>query len=128
MQTPNEYSRRYAELCASVDTETRALEVRVGVRTQHLPVFVRMMDKQSGWGYDNGLQTIIPHALTFGVIGYPFVLPDMIGGNAYNGRPSKELYIRWMEVNALLPCVQISIPPWEYDQEVMEYRSCVFDF
>ena len=38
-----------------------------------------MMDKDSRWGYNNGLKTLIPHALTFGVIGYPFVLPDMIG-------------------------------------------------
>jgi len=120
METPNEYSKLYAEMCYSIDEDLRAQEVRVGVQTQHLPVFVRMMDKDSCWGCDNGLKTLIPHALVFGVIGYSFLLPDMVGGNAYHGLPDRELYIRWIEANALLPCVQISIPPWKYDEEVVE--------
>lgn len=41
------------------------------------------MDKDSVWDYQNGLKTIIPAALLFGILGYPFVLPDMIGGNGY---------------------------------------------
>ena len=60
------------------------------------------MDKDSSWGYDNGLRALIPNVLTYGVIGYPFVLPDMIGGNAYTGifigfttLPDRELYIRY---------------------------------
>lgn len=51
-------------MCYSIDPDVRALEVRVGARTQHLPVWVRMMDKDSNWGWDNGLKTLIPHALT----------------------------------------------------------------
>ena len=50
---------------------------------------------------------------------YSFVLPDMVGGNNYGeGHPSKELFIRWLQVSALMPSIQISFPPWEYDQEV----------
>jgi hypothetical protein len=120
VSTPNEYTRKYAEMCAGVDRDLRALEIRVGVQTQRLPVFVRMMDKESTWGEDNGLATLIPHALTFGILGYPFVLPDMVGGNAYHGLPDRELYVRWMEANALLPAIQISIPPWQYDDEVVK--------
>ena len=40
-------------------------------------------DEDSHWGYDNGLQTVIPTALLFSTLGYPFILPDMIGGNVY---------------------------------------------
>ena len=70
-----------------------------------------MGDKESRWGYDNGLKTIIPTALTFGILGYPFILPDMIGGNGYTYGdnddieltetvlPDRELYIRWLQVN-----------------------------
>ena len=119
MITPNDYPKKYAEMCYSIDKNLRAQEVRVGVRTQHLPVLVRMMDKLSCWGYDNGLKSLIPHALTFSVIGYHFILPDMVGGNAYSGLPDRDLYVRWMEANALLPCIQISIPPWQYDDEVV---------
>jgi hypothetical protein len=61
------------------------LETSVGVNTQHLPVFVRMLDKNSNWDNTNGLKTLINTALTFGILGYPFILPDMIGGNAYSG-------------------------------------------
>ena len=71
-----------------------------------------MGDKESRWGYDNGLKTIIPTALTFGILGYPFILPDMIGGNGYTYEgenieltetvlPDRELYIRWLQVNSV---------------------------
>jgi len=120
LTTPNDYTRSYAEMCFDVDRDLRALEVRVGVQTQHLPVFVRLMDKESRWDDDNGLATLIPHVLTFGILGYPFALPDMVGGNAYHGLPDRELYVRWLEANALMPAIQLSIPPWQYDDEVVE--------
>ena len=122
LANPSAYSRLYAETAHAVDPEVRCQEVRVGVRTQHLPLLVRMMDKDSNWTYENGLKTLIPHALLFGVIGYPFMLPDMIGGNAYgsSGLPERELYVRWLQANALLPCMQFSIAPWQYDAEVVK--------
>ena len=49
-----------------------------------MPIFTRLMDKDSHWGRDNGLRSLIPSVLFYGIVGYPFVLPDMIGGNAYN--------------------------------------------
>lgn len=65
------------------------------------------------------------------VLGYPFILPDMIGGNAYTfigdnidfnadtiAYPDKEVYIRWAQVTAFLPSMQFSIPPWHYGDEV----------
>ncbi len=50
--------------------------------------------------------------------GYPFVLPDMIGGNGYNGRPGRELFIRWMQANVFMPAMQFSYVPWDYDEQV----------
>lgn len=85
---------------------------------QNLPIFLRMQDKDSRWGYDNGLKTMIPTLLLMSIQGYPFVLPDMIGGNAYGETASKELYIRWMQSNIFMPSVQFSLVPWKYDQEV----------
>jgi alpha-glucosidase (family GH31 glycosyl hydrolase) len=142
---PSTYSTRYAELAYQIDSDVRHQEVRVGARTQYLPMFVRIMDKDSVWGYENGLRSVIPHVLNFGIIGYPFIIPDMIGGNAYQGLPSiggnayqsmpnKELYIRWLEVNTFLPSVQISIAPWQYDTEtvnitkkMLQIRNQYFD-
>ena len=102
------------------DSDIRHQEVRVGVQTQNLPIFVRMLDKNSNWENKNGLKTLINTALTFGILGYPFILPDMIGGNAYEGnKPDRELFIRWLEATALLPSMQFSIVPWQYDEEVV---------
>ena len=61
---------------------------------------------------------------TLGLLGYPFVLPDMIGGNAYNGRPSKELFVRWAQANAFMPALQFSHLPWDYDEEVRQTIPC----
>ena len=48
-------------------------------------------------------------------------MPDMIGGNGYKGAPSRELYIRWLQVNVFMPSLQISYVPWLYDEEVVEH-------
>ena len=77
-----------------------------------------MGDRFSEWGNDNGLASLIPTLLTSGVLGYPFCLPDMIGGNAYFGRsPSAELLVRWAQASALMPALQFSIAPWDLSAE-----------
>jgi len=79
-----------------------------------------MLDKNSNWDNTNGLKTLINTALTFGILGYPFILPDMIGGNAYSGiKPNRELFIRWLQATPLMPAMQFSIVPWQYDGEVI---------
>lgn len=46
--------------------------------------------------------------LNFGLHGYYYNLPDMIGGNGYDGQKcSKELYIRWMQASFLFPFICI---------------------
>jgi|TARA_B100001142_G_scaffold326087_1_gene380901 alpha-glucosidase (family GH31 glycosyl hydrolase) len=72
-----------------------------------------MGDRFSDWGIENGLGSIIPALLTSGVLGYPFCLPDIIGGNAYFGKhPDEELLVRWAQANALMPAMQFSLTPW----------------
>jgi len=116
---PNIYTTKYVEAVAPLGG---LVEVRTGHRSQEHAIFTRMLDKLSHWGYDAGLQSMIPTALQFGILGYPFVLPDMIGGNAYGNWPSKELYVRWLEVNLFMPAVQFSIVPWDvnFDQETID--------
>ncbi|XP_070536046.1 myogenesis-regulating glycosidase-like [Ptychodera flava] len=117
---PGEYTKLHADMSAELGG---MIEIRAAWQSQDLPVFVRMMDKDSKWGYDNGFKTLINTALTFGILGYPFVLPDMIGGNAYNEGfhneylPEKELFLRWLELTAFLPSMQFSVSPWQYEDE-----------
>lgn len=54
------------------------------------------------------------------MVGYPYVLPDMIGGNGYNHKPNKELFIRWLQANVFMPSLQFSYVPWDYDNETIE--------
>lgn len=127
LTSPDEYATLWAEVARKADPEVRHQEVRVGWRSQGEPIFVRMFDRFSACDGDAGLQTIVPCALHFGLVGYPFVLPDMIGGNAYadfesfqgSAYPHRELYIRWLQATALLPAMQFSIVPWLYDNEVI---------
>ncbi|XP_047995775.1 myogenesis-regulating glycosidase-like isoform X2 [Leguminivora glycinivorella] len=97
-----------------------AIEVRVGTRTQELPIFVRMNDKDTVWDFNNGLATLVTTLLTMNLNGYTLVLPDMIGGNGYNEKPSKELFIRWLQANVFMPSLQYSFVPWDHDDETVE--------
>lgn len=143
--SPDIYSMKYAEIAASFG---KLIEVRVGHQTQHLPVFVRILDRSSIWDENNGLRSVIPTTLTFGILGYPFVLPDMIGGNGFRlivgenddltmqvGKPDSELFIRWVQANAFLPAMQFSFAPWDIDnntvnmtRKVLQLREKMADY
>ncbi len=106
------YADRYTEFVADHFAFT---EVRAGWRSQRRSLLFREWDKWSRWGLDNGLHSVLTQALTLSVCGYPFVLPDMIGGNAYQGEtPDGELLARWTQLSAFLPTMQFSIHPWQY--------------
>ena len=79
----------------------------------------------------NGLQSLIPTLLLFSVLGYSFVLPDMIGGNEYvRGEASHELYIRWAQVNVFMPAWQFSVSSYSLMrmQAITGLEPSVFPF
>ncbi len=111
---PNEYTQIYVDAVAK---HYRLTEVRSGWKNQRAPIFFRQWDKTTSWGLDNGLHSVLTGILALGMAGYPFVLPDMIGGNEYEEKADAEMMIRWTQLNALLPAMQFSLPPWEYGEE-----------
>ncbi|XP_068156741.1 myogenesis-regulating glycosidase [Drosophila tropicalis] len=114
LQAVGDYVRTVASFGAMV-------EVRSGQGTQDLPIFVRIVDKDSEWGWNNGLVTLITSLLQMNLNGYPFVLPDMIGGNGYDDSPpNKELFLRWLQANVFMPALQFSFVPWTFDDEAIE--------
>ncbi|XP_005099320.1 myogenesis-regulating glycosidase-like [Aplysia californica] len=126
LPNPSVLTRKYVEMAYRSDVKERRQEVRAGYRSQNSSTMVRMLDRASNWSHRRGLKTVIPCALAFGIMGYPFVLPDLIGGNAMDNitidhtvLPDKELYIRWMEATTFLPVLQFSVGPWDYDEEVV---------
>ena len=77
----------------------------------------RLRDKYHSW--DNvGINLLVPCALTCGLIGHPFICPDMIGGGewAFNYLPGfhvdEELFVRMAQCSALFPMMQYSWAPW----------------
>lgn len=62
------------------------------------------------------------------MVGYPLVLPDMIGGNGYNNHPpNKEMFIRWLQANVFMPSLQYSFVPWDYDAETISISHTFTD-
>lgn len=114
--SPNSLTSAYIRTVAQFGD---MVEVRSGQGTQDLPIFVRMIDKDSRWDWNNGLPTLITTLLQMNMNGYPLVLPDMIGGNGYEGAPDKELFIRWLAANVFMPSLQFSYVPWDYDAEAI---------
>ncbi|XP_047004095.1 myogenesis-regulating glycosidase-like [Schistocerca americana] len=115
---PVQYSVDYVKNAAQFGS---MIEVRVGQHSQQFPYYVRMLDKDSRWGFDNGLASLVTTLLQMNMVGYPFVLPDMVGGNGYGSEaPTKELFIRWLQATVFMPAIQFSYVPWDFDDETVE--------
>ncbi len=102
LDSRNEYTHRYINWIAE---NYNFCEVRSGWKNQPCPIFFRLWDIWSTWGYDNGLRSIIPSTLSLSLAGYPFVFPDMIGGNAYFRFPSNPILI-WIIQRVLIPILE----------------------
>ena len=89
-------------------------EYRNGFGFAGKPVIMRLHDKNHSW---KALRRLVPDMLAAGLVGCPFICPDMIGGGEWTaflpGAPfDPELFIRSAQVHALCPMMQISASPW----------------
>ena len=77
----------------------------------------RLRDRGHRWDED-GINTILPNSIVQGLLGYPFICPDMIGGGewSYNVKPGfqidEELFIRMAQISVFFPMMQFSWAPW----------------
>ncbi|XP_066146993.1 myogenesis-regulating glycosidase [Euwallacea fornicatus] len=113
--TPNILNQKYIETCVTFGD---LIEVRSSFRAQRYGEFIRMLDKDSVWGLDNGLASLVTTLLQLNMNGYVMVLPDMIGGNGYAQKPNGELIVRWTQANTFMPSMQFSFLPWDYENEI----------
>lgn len=77
----------------------------------------RIRDRNHSWTHD-GIDTLVPNALVQGLMGYPFICPDMIGGGEWTIKENRqavdqELFVRMAQCSALFPMMQFSWAPWE---------------
>jgi alpha-glucosidase (family GH31 glycosyl hydrolase) len=110
---PHVYSQNYVKIAHE---QNLFVEARVGHVNQDKGIFYRILDRASDWTIHDGLKSVITATLHFSLLGYRYVLPDIIGGNGEIGR-QKELFIRWAQLTAFMPSMQFGVPPWYFDYE-----------
>lgn len=110
--TPSEMSEAYAK----IGLEFPLNEYRACFKMGGQPIVQRLCDKGHSW-YD--LSRLIPDMVNCGLLGHPFVCPDMIGGGnwvvfteAAQIPFDPELFVRSAQVHALSPMMQFSAAPW----------------
>lgn len=107
------------------------------------PIFVSLPPFESTW---EALKLVIPTMLTYGINGFPFIMPGAVGGDIYwpgseqflpssksqvdaanatqeNGidLPDRELYMRWLQMATFLPVMKFTHLPSKYnDEKVLE--------
>jgi len=114
----SQYTDAYMEFIA--ENFSDFAETRVSTFAQSLGLLTRLGDKDSRWGLNNGLRSVVTSTLTYSILGYPFIMPDMVGGNEYgNEKCDAELFARWVEASSPMPSLQFSILPWRYDQRTL---------
>lgn len=79
-------------------------------------IVARLQDKFHAWEHF-GIDTLIPHTILQGLLGYAYCCPDMVGGGSIDsfgkGRPlDQELFVRWAQACACMGMMQMSIAPW----------------
>lgn len=80
-----------------------------------------MAQLNSTWSWDNGLPNLVTKLLHLGMLGYEYIVPDVVGGHDMNGtRFDKELYIRWMQAVAFIQVVHFSYAPWDIDKQTAD--------
>jgi alpha-glucosidase (family GH31 glycosyl hydrolase) len=106
-------------------------ELKDSWRSAGWPLMQRIRDRHHSWDAQHGLRSLIPLGLAQGLLGYPFICPDMVGGGEYKAFPptaenqhflvetnsasqqfDPELFVRSAQSAALFPMMQFSAAPW----------------
>ncbi|XP_044259481.1 myogenesis-regulating glycosidase isoform X1 [Tribolium madens] len=103
--------------------------VNSAVERPKAPTFVSLPQFESSW---DGLRRVIPTILTYGLLGYPFLIPGAVGGDVespdtifyanYSSEllPDKELYVRWLQLATFLPVIRFTHLPSTFGDDVMD--------
>lgn len=118
---------------AKLQANVSLFGVNSAVVRPRVPTFVSLPMFESSW---DGIRRVIPAILTYGLLGYPFLIPGAVGGDYEDpGRPfnisvgvdieihlpDKELYVRWLQLSTFLPVIRFTHLPSKYgDEKVLE--------
>ena len=117
---PCEFGRAYT----LVGTRIPYNEYRSGYGTGGREIVQRLHDQPHTW---EAQTNIIVNTITAGLIGYPYVVADMIGGGDCGSYPpdgryaiDEKLFVRSCALQALMPMMQFSLAPWR----VLSKENC----
>jgi len=88
LTNPDYYKSLFTQI---VSDSVNVFGVSSAISRPPAPIFVSLLSLASTW---DSLQVIIPTMLTYGIVGYPFLLPGPVGGDFQVGNVS---------LHALLP-------------------------
>ena len=89
-------------------------EFRSGFKTGGQPLVQRLHDQPHTW---EALREIVGDMIVAGLLGYPYAVPDMIGGGLCASfhpaaKIDEKLVVRSCQLQALMPMMQFSLAPW----------------
>ncbi|CAG9790737.1 unnamed protein product [Diatraea saccharalis] len=138
---PDQYKTAFIK---TFEKTLKVIGVSSAVSLPSPPVFVSLPPFESTW---EAMRRVIPTMLTYGINGYPFIMPGAVGGDIYwpgseqflpsskgsadinitdsahNGidLPEVELYMRWLQMATFLPVMKFTHLPSKYnDERVLE--------
>lgn len=129
LANPDHYKTLFTEAIRGL--QLPVIGVSGAITVPKPPVFVSLPPFPSSW---KAIKTVIPTILSYGIIGYPFIMPGAVGGdvalpmsdnNPDNdfevNLPDKELYVRWLQLSTFLPVIRFTHLPSKYfDESVLE--------
>ncbi|PZC72951.1 hypothetical protein B5X24_HaOG210334 [Helicoverpa armigera] len=140
LTNPDQYKKIFTKIFEKL---LSIIGVSSAVSLPRPPIFVSLPPFESTW---EALRLVIPTMLTYGVNGFPFIMPGAVGGDIYwpgseqflpsskglveavnatqeNGieLPERELYMRWLQMATFLPVMKFTHLPSKYnDERVLE--------
>jgi myogenesis-regulating glycosidase len=139
---PDQYKTAFIK---TFEESLKVIGVSSAVSLPKPPIFVSLPPFESSW---DALKLVIPTMLTYGINGFPFIMPGAVGGDIYwpgseqylpsskgsldvnvtgasnhNGiaLPEIELYMRWLQMATFLPVMKFTHLPSKYnDERVLE--------
>ncbi|XP_049765253.1 myogenesis-regulating glycosidase-like [Schistocerca cancellata] len=121
-RNPVAFSDAYAKVISQFGP---MVQIETSVDNQQLPNYFVMDKMRSDWTNHHGFKTLIPKLLQLNLVGYPFVIGEMVGGG--NSKTWSELYVRWLQASVFMPVVKYSFTPWDFDNETLEICRSLTD-
>lgn len=127
LYNPDQYKTIFGE---KLEDSIKIWAFSGAISAPKLPSFLSLPPVNASW---EGLQSILPTALAYGVIGFPFIIPGAVGGDYYvpgndstilsyhsldqPQLPEQELFVRWFQLSTFMPSIRFSHLPEEYKSD-----------